>query len=330
MSAIVEKQSRPGGRSQAAGSSAADSSVVVDAGELMVGGVPAGYAAGPVKRLRSTKAQVTARRDALVEIVRESAPTGVRFTYYRAVAKGIVAKSQAGYDRVQRDLQILREQGEIDWSMIVDSTRWMRKPESFDSVADALEATAKFYRRNLWTDSDVKLEVWCESESVAGVLYPVTSAWDVPLYPVKGQTSSSFAWGAAQTYRNDPRRLLCLYVGDHDPAGYEIQTHLARKLQEFSGRGDLQVTRLACLSEQVSAMGLAGTPPKKNTYRNALTDHVVQFAGPAVEVEAIDPPVLRGLLEDAIRARVDDRRLGNLLQFERSEQQLLRLMARSA
>ena len=100
----------------------------------------------------------------------------------------------------------LRETGVIHWTSITDSSRWMRKPETWDSVDEMLSDAASSYRRSLWRDADTRVEVWCESESVAGVIWPVTNEWDVPLYPMKGQTSASFAHSAAMQYRNDPDR----------------------------------------------------------------------------------------------------------------------------
>ena len=92
------------------------------------------YEAGHIKRKRSTKTEMAERYDALVDIVTDAAPTGVRFCYYRAVSQGIVPKTDNGYAQVQRALMHLRETGVIHWTSITDSSRWMRKPETWDSV----------------------------------------------------------------------------------------------------------------------------------------------------------------------------------------------------
>src|SRR5215213_6955873 len=63
-------------------------------------GRAAAYAAGPIRRKRSTKAEMIDRYQALVEIVTDAAPTGVRFCYYRAVSQGIVQKTDNGYGQV--------------------------------------------------------------------------------------------------------------------------------------------------------------------------------------------------------------------------------------
>jgi hypothetical protein len=287
------------------------------------------YEAGHINgsRRRSTKDEMVERYQALYEIVRENQPTGVRFTYYAATAAGIVPKTQSGYVMVQRALLEMRRRNTIPWQWIVDSTRWMRKPTSYDSKEHAIASIAHFYRRSLWTEAETAVEVWCESESVAGVLYPVTEKWDVPLYPCKGQSSDTFAWEAAQSYKFDQRELVIFYVGDHDPHGYEIQTNLQRKLEEFSGRDDIEFERLACNAEDIEALRLSGSPPKKANYLDAVTGERIAWRGPAVEVEAIPPPTLRQWLDSVIEMEVDQERLRLLRVAEESEREALWLLA---
>lgn len=285
------------------------------------------YGAGRIKRPRAAQADMQARYDAVYEIVREHQPTGIRFTYYTATVRGIVPKNDSGYRKIQRAVLHLRRTGRIPWDWIVDTNRWMRKPETWGSVEEALTDVATTYRRALWRDSSTAVEVWCESESVAGVLYPVTSDWDVPLYPIKGQTSDSFAYGAAQNYRNDPRSLVIYYVGDHDPHGYEIETNLHAKLVEHSGRADIEFVRLACNASDVEGLSLPGTTPKKDSYRNALTGEHIRWHGPAVEIEAIDPPILRRWLGDWIGGHVDPEALRLTQIAEESERDILLRMA---
>lgn len=270
------------------------------------------------------------RYDAVYEIVRENQPTGVRFSYYTATTLGVVPKTKNGARKVQRAILDMRRNGRIPWSWIVDTNRWMRKPTSYGSVSEVLADAAASYRRALWRDSGTVVEVWCESESVAGVLYPVTSEWDVPLYPIKGQTSDSFAWGAAQSYRDDPRQIVIFYVGDHDPHGYEIESNLRAKLMEHSGRDDISFERMACDAEDVSRFGLTGGTPKKPNYIDAVTGQKVAFRGPAVEVEALSPPWLRATLSSWISQFIDQEKLRLMRVAEESERDILLRMAGGA
>lgn len=285
------------------------------------------YGAGHIRRARADKAEMEARYNAVYEIAREHQPTGIRFIYYTATTRGVVSKNDSGYNKIQRAVLHLRRTGRMPWHWIVDSNRWMRKPTSYESQEAALADLASSYRRMLWQDSAVAVEVWCESESVAGVLYPVTSKWDVPLYPIKGQTSDSFAYGAAQNYKDDPRRLVIYYLGDHDPHGYEIETNLHAKLREHSGRVDIDFTRLACDRDDIDRLGLTGTTPKKSNYVDALTGQRVQWTGPAVEIEAIDPPLLRSWLDSWIAEHIDPEAYRLHQIAEESERQGLAALA---
>ncbi len=262
------------------------------------------YVAGHIKRVRADASEMGERYEALFSIVEESQPTGVRFTYYRAVSKGIVEKTESGYIKVQRALVKMRETGRLPYPWIVDSSRWMRKTPSYDGVEDALRDLSASYRRALWADSGVAVEFWCESESVAGVIGSVTDKWDVSLFPIKGQTSISFAHSAAQAYRRDPRDVVIYYVGDRDPAGLEIETSLHEKLLRYSGGRTFHFERLACTPRQIAEYGLLGTPAKKNAYKDALTGERRPFLADAYEVEAIDAPVLRNIVRRAIERHI--------------------------
>jgi hypothetical protein len=137
------------------------------------------YEASPIKRFRATKAQVGDRRAALFDIVSEMQPMTVRQVYYQATVRNIVEKTEAGYTKVQTDLVQMRKSGDLRYDWLADNTRWQRKPKTFDSVEQALQDTAKFYRKSLWADADAYVEVWLEKDALAGVVYPVTDKYDV-------------------------------------------------------------------------------------------------------------------------------------------------------
>jgi hypothetical protein len=273
------------------------------------------YATSHVKRHRSTKAQVTARRNKLFELAYEAAPCTVRNIYYRAVVAGLVPKTQAGYARVQRDLAEMRKSGELPYSWIVDNTRLIRAPEVFSSVEDALARTARFYRRDLWEYAEHQVEVWTESDSVAGVVANVTEDFAVPLLAVKGFSSMSFTYAAARKMNHDGRPVKIIYVGDHDPSGLEIEASLRRHLEEHL-EVPYEIARVGVTWAQVERLDLPGTTPKKE-YGYPL----------AVEAEALPAPTLREVVEDAIAELADQRQLEVLRVAEQSEREQLLALA---
>src|SRR5262245_14722074 len=157
----------------------------------------AAYETSPIKRHRSTKAEVEERREALLAIIDEGKPMTVRQVFYQATVRGLVEKAESGYAKVQVDLTKMRRDGSLPYDWLADNTRWQRKPRTFDSVEHALKATAALYRKNLWRDADSYVEIWLEKDALAGVIYEVTDVFDVPLMVARGYASLSFLYSAA-------------------------------------------------------------------------------------------------------------------------------------
>jgi hypothetical protein len=124
------------------------------------------YEASHIKRRRrkASRDEMEARAELLIPYAREHGPVTVRQLYYQAEVRGIsgIDKTVAGYNKIQRQVLDLRRAGRLPYTDIADLTRWMRKPETHDSVEAALRSTARFYRKALWRDSDTYLEIWCE------------------------------------------------------------------------------------------------------------------------------------------------------------------------
>src|SRR5262245_38917415 len=90
--------------------------------------VGSSYEASQIKRRRATKAEVEQRRLDLYEIVKAMKPMTVRQVFYQATVRGIVEKSDAGYNKVQTDLvQMRRDDGFLPYDWLADNTRWQRK-----------------------------------------------------------------------------------------------------------------------------------------------------------------------------------------------------------
>jgi hypothetical protein len=123
---------------------------------------------------RPTRLEMEKRLDALATIVAEINPCSVRQVFYQAVVRGVVGKTEAEYDKVQRALVRLRRRQIIPYGWIADGTRWRIKPTTFSSLEQAIERTARLYRRALWDEADVHMEIWLEKDALSGVVHPVT------------------------------------------------------------------------------------------------------------------------------------------------------------
>jgi hypothetical protein len=265
-------------------------------------------------------------RDELYAIVAEDQPMTVRQTFYRAVSAGIIDKREADYKNVVcRLLGEMRLDGSLPWGWIADNTRWMRKPRTFSSLEQALRDTARLYRRSVWDDQEVYVEVWCEKDALAGVLYDETARWDVPLMVTRGYPSLSYLYEAAGAIADQYRPAYLYYFGDHDPSGLDIERNLGERLREFVGDGaaEIHLERAAVTPAQIEAWGLPTRPTKKTDSRAR------GFEGGSIEVDAIPPRVLRQLVRACIERHVDRNALATLQAAEESERLTLDYIARS-
>jgi hypothetical protein len=131
---------------------------------------------------RGLSRKTFALRAAIMAAFKEThKPVTVRQMFYMLTVRGAVEKEESGYRKAQRQLVLLRREGEVPYNWIADNTRWMRKPTTYAGLGDFFDRAATYYRQDLWIRSDVYVEVWCEKDALAGVLMPVTREYDVPL-----------------------------------------------------------------------------------------------------------------------------------------------------
>jgi hypothetical protein len=263
-----------------------------------------------------------ARAEALLAIAEEMQPASTRGNFYQASVQGIVEKTEAGYRKVQRMLADLRRDGRLPWHWIADSTRWQRKPRTWNSLEDAIEETARTYRRSLWTNADSYVEVWLEKDALAGVLYPITSKWDVPLMVSRGYASLSFLYEAASYISQLDCPAYLYHFGDYDPSGQDAAAKIAGTLRELAPGADITFTQVAVLPEQIETLRLPTRPTKTTDSRFKRWT-----GGESVELDAINANLLRDYCNRYIEQHIDPRELRVMKVAEASERARLHAFA---
>lgn len=191
------------------------------------------YRTSPVKRYRRTNAELAALDDAIMAAAGAEPPCTVRAVFYRCVSAGAVEKTERGYDAVQRQVLKLRRSGRMPYWWITDGTRWVFKPKTWRDAAAAMDALGSSYRKMLWLDQDVNVEVFSEKDALVGVVDEVCDRWDVPLGVARGYGSESFVWNVAESL--DPDRRTYIYqLGDHDPSGVDAWDDFCHKVRAFA------------------------------------------------------------------------------------------------
>ena len=267
---------------------------------------------------RRTKQNIEALKAHLYEITQEIQPASVRQIYYQMVSRGFIDKTETEYKgTVCRLLTIMRKAGELPYGWITDTTRMMRKPNSYRDLDQWLEHEAALYRRALWDNQAVDVEIWLEKDALSGVLYPITSRWDVPLMVTRGYPSLTFVHSAAHQMNQTEWPTHIYYLGDHDPSGQDIPRMVEENLREMAPKADITFTRLAVNPDQIELLNLPTRPTKKKDSRSK------GFIGESVEVDAIEPEVLRRMVEDAITSHINQDALDYQMEVEALERETL-------
>lgn len=273
---------------------------------------------------RATRREMETRKAALLAIVDEIRPCTVRQAFYQAEIRGIVEKTETGYDKVQRALADMRRAGELPYGWIADNTRWQRKPRTHGNPAEAIAEVARYYRKDLWRDADAYVEVWLEKDALSGVVYPVTAEFDTPLMVARGYSSLTFLAEAASDIEARDVPAYIYHLGDFDPSGVNAAEKIDATLRELAPGAEIHFQRLGVVPWQIDEWELPTRPTKASDTRAKGFGYAE-----SVELDAIHPDTLRQLVRDAIERHMPRHQFEVLKTAEASERAFLRAWADS-
>ena len=278
------------------------------------------------KKVRGLSSGTWELRHAIIDAFEgTSKPVTVRQMYYLLTTMNAVEKTEAGYRRVQRQLLIMRREELIPYEWIADNTRWMRKPTSYGGLRECLEESARFYRASIWRDLPDHVQIWCEKDALAGVLFQETHRYDVPLMVTRGYSSETFAYESAQEMLHSGKDCFVYYVGDLDPSGWQAAKDLERKFEEFTDH-QVEFERLAVTTEQAIHWRLPSRPSKRSDTRHKAFEREFGAGAPSIELDAVPPDRLRQLVREAIETHIPRGHLDAIALEEREARSTLETM----
>lgn len=258
---------------------------------------------------KSSLATIAQANDIIDEYQADGLKLTLRQLYYQFVSRGLIPNNQKAYDSLGRTVSNGRLAGLIDWDAIEDRTRFLRGVQSWSSPAALIRYNSRAYSIDMWQGQDVRLEVWIEKDALVGVIERVCRDNDVDYFACRGYVSQSELYEAGKrlrTYMEAGQSVVVIHLGDHDPSGLDMTRDNEERLRMFSGADDdygcegqtLEVKRIALNIDQVRAYDPPPNPAKLTDSR--AQDYIAEHGAYSWELDALEPRVLRDLIQDEI------------------------------
>jgi hypothetical protein len=278
------------------------------------------------KRKVRTAEETAVLEEAVMDILYRYRPQIVRQIYYQLTVRGLIEKTENGYDKVDVLTVKMRKGGKLPYDWIVDNIRSIAKPLTFNRPEELIDMMVGSYRKALWNGKPTRLQVWLEKDALASVIEPITWKYDVPLFVARGYSSLSFL-------HNDARPILeewaaaglpitVLHLGDFDPSGRDAARQIREQLNEFCPEARLHFIELAVTVEQIDRWSLPSRPNKVNDPRTKAFKR--RYGRQSTELDAIPAQHLRQIIEDAIREHMPDGDYEALMRQEETERNHLK------
>lgn len=243
--------------------------------------------------------------EAAYRILSEIRPASVRALCYRLFTEGrIPDMSKGSTNAVGAQLTWAREHDIIPWEWIVDGTRAIERPTTWDSPDQLLRAAARQYRQDWWKQQQVQLLLCSEKSTVEGTVKPITDQYGVGFLSLHGYSSATSAHDVAELSLYSTRPLVVLYIGDWDPSGMHMSGRdLPSRLDRYGGI--VEIKRIALTAEDIADPRLPsfGADTKRKDPRYGW--FVGRYRRRCWELDALNPNTLRSRVEAAIRAYID-------------------------
>lgn len=249
---------------------------------------------------RATLQRIEQANQIIAEYQADGMTLTLRQLYYQFVARGLLENKQRNYDALGDTISKARLGGLVDWEAIEDRTRFLRGRSNSHSPSTALTALSRRYSIDMWHNQETRLEVWIEKDALLGVIETVCRENDVDYFACRGYVSQSALYEAGkrmERYQRDGYRTVVIHLGDHDPSGIDMTRDNQERVNLF-GWDDTEVRRIALNMDQVDQYSPPPNPAKLTDSR--APEYVAQHGYESWELDALEPRVMRRLIQDTI------------------------------
>lgn len=259
----------------------------------------------------STIRRINEVEEILDEYQSQGYSVSLRQLYYVMVSRGTIQNKQTEYDNLGVLIVKAKEAGYIDWNIIEDRTRWMRRPSTWDSPADIIDSALASFAIDLWVGQTYRVVVAVEKDALVDVVGRPASALQVPYMSTRGYASSVAVHNDLKAYIMRNKRIhdavtVIVHIADHDPSGIDMSRDIEDRLYRYDTPDHYyKFVRLALNFDQVKAYNPPPNPAKMTDPR--ALNYIEEHGKISWEADALTPDVFHQLItEEILRWRQDE------------------------
>ncbi|HEB13551.1 MAG TPA: hypothetical protein ENI13_01070 [candidate division CPR3 bacterium] len=259
------------------------------------------------EKLHLSKSNIE-RLDTINEIIEEYSDDGYTLTlrqlYYQLVSRDIIPNRVQEYAKLSTLLVKGRMAGVVDWDAIEDRIRVPFLPYWVEDIEAAINDTIEQYRLDRQDGQDVYIELWVEKDALSGVLKRITSHYHIKLMVNRGYSSCTAIHDAYLRFREEERedkKIVILYLGDHDPSGLDMVRDIEDRLNEFGVYPEVKPIGLTMA--QIKKYNPPSNPAKITDPRAKW--YIEEYGDNSWEVDALNPKTLNELVEKNVEDLID-------------------------
>ena len=228
----------------------------------------------------------------------------LRQVYYQLVARGYIPNNERSYKNIGELISNGRLAGLIDWSAIVDRTRYLRKNTHWSSPSEIVRAAARQYAIDKRVNQPNYIEVWVEKDALINIVEGICKLLDVPCFSCRGYVSQSEMYEAAERIKNElyriggKERAYIIHLGDHDPSGIDMTRDIQERMNLFNAC--VTVDRIALTWEQIEKYNPPTNPTKLTDAR--ATAYIEAYGYNCWELDALEPKIIEKLIIDKVNS----------------------------
>lgn len=270
-------------------------------------------------------------------------PVTLRQLFYRLVARGLIRNTRPQYQW----LSVMTAQGRRDGTFpaLIDEGRDIENVWYYASPGEALTGLALSYREDRTAGQPYTLYLGNEKQGQVAQLRLWFGDLGIPILPFGGYSSQTFEHDVVKHSLQYDREPKLLYAGDWDATGHHILTNFVKQTGIFGCDADdddedveavADECRIALNVDQVEEYDLpvlAGKPGDPRAIKwveehGTILDDQRRPCPKQVELDALDPDVLREVYQTAIDQYWDQDAYDEALAVEAEHRQRLMDVAR--